>query len=80
MSISFGNKTCLEAINRFVRLILCKKNPIATYNVHFGRLRNKIPDAIFIENVEFFIHNSKPCRVFGSNLESTRFICSEEGM
>jgi hypothetical protein len=68
LSISFGNKTCLEAVNRFVRLILCKKNPISTHNVHFGRPRNKITGAIFIESVEFFIHNSKPCRVFGSSL------------
>lgn len=80
MSVSFGNKTGLKSINRSIRLILFIKKPFGTNNVCFGRPRNKILGAIFMESVKFFIYSSEPCRVFGSSLESMGLRCSEEGM
>ena len=71
LSIAFGHKTNLEALNGPIKLF-CPEHPFGTNNICVVRSRNENPGAIMLQSLNFFINGSKPCRILSNRLESFR--------
>lgn len=73
LSVAFGYKTRLVALNSAIREKFSFKNPTAAHNVLMHRSRNKRPSMVVMKSLDFIMHGCHSFGMMGSRFKSSRF-------